>query len=320
VEWVETTGKTVAEAIEIALDELGVDEQDAEIVIVEESKSGLFGLGRSDARIRARVRPAAPRPKRPQRSRRGRDQGGRDGGRGREGQPAAAKASRSATAPGASSAGSESSVAGVDAGAGNGDAGPPRPTARRRRGGRGRRPAGAGAARAASGEREEEAMSVEQQVELVGSFVRGVVERFGYDATTEVRVEEDHVYVDVTGEDLGLLIGQRGATLDALQELARTVVQRRSEEHAVRVSVDVAGFRAKRAAALEDFVRRSASEVHETGTPEALEPMSASDRKIVHDTVNAIEGVVTTSEGVEPRRYVVIRLDTPATDEAFPED
>ena len=152
-------------------------------------------------------------------------------------------------------------------------------------------------------------MSIEDQVELVGSFVRGVVAEFNTEATTDVRVEDDHVYVDVTGDDLGLLIGQRGATLDALQELARTVVQRRSEEHAVRVSVDVAGFRAKRAAALEEFVRRVAAEVAETQTAQALEPMPASDRKIAHDAVNEIPGVVTTSEGVEPRRYVVIRPD-----------
>ena len=87
-------------------------------------------------------------------------------------------------------------------------------------------------------------MTVEEQVDLVGAFVRGVVERFGYDATTSTRVEDERLYVDVAGEDLGLLIGPRGATLDALQELARTVVQRRGDERALRVVVDVAGFRA----------------------------------------------------------------------------
>src|ERR1700677_5035547 len=70
MEWVETTGRTVQEATEHALDQLGVDESDAEVVVLEESRSGFLGLGRSDARIRARVRPAAPRQKRPPRSRR----------------------------------------------------------------------------------------------------------------------------------------------------------------------------------------------------------------------------------------------------------
>lgn len=162
-------------------------------------------------------------------------------------------------------------------------------------------------------------MTIEQQSENVREFVAGVVSRFGYDqAVTTVRVDEGEIFVDVTGEELGLLIGQRGATLDSLQELARTVIQRRSEEHAARVTVDVAGFRARRTAALEAFARRVAGEVAANGVAEALEPMSAADRKIVHDAVTGIEGVATTSEGVEPRRYVVIRPATaePAAAEA----
>lgn len=158
-------------------------------------------------------------------------------------------------------------------------------------------------------------MAIEEQAELVGSFVRGVVERFGFQADTRVRTDEEHIFVDVDGTDLGLLVGQRGATLDALQELARTVVQRRSDEHGVRVIVDVAGFRAKRAAALESFARRVAGEVLTSGVAEALEPMNAADRKIVHDTVNGIAGVGTTSEGVEPRRYVLIRPESGERDE-----
>ena len=155
-------------------------------------------------------------------------------------------------------------------------------------------------------------MSVEDQAETVRGFVAGVVDRFGYTAETTVRIEEEQIHVDVTGTELGLLIGPRGATLDALQELARTVIQRRSEEHAARVTVDVAGFRAKRAEALATFARGVASEVLATGVAEALEPMSSADRKIVHDTINALEGVVTTSEGADPRRYVVVRPATSA--------
>lgn len=150
-------------------------------------------------------------------------------------------------------------------------------------------------------------MTIEEQSETVRAFVAGVVERFGLEAATTARVEDGEILVDVTGNDLGLLIGQRGATLESLQELARTVIQRRSEEHAARVTLDVAGFRAKRTAALEQFTRRVAAEVLEQGVPQRLEPMSASDRKIVHDTVTGIEGVETSSEGLEPRRYVVIR-------------
>src|ERR1700733_13082754 len=81
MEWVETTGRTLQAAIDAALDTLGVDEQDAEVVVVEEPRAGLFGLRRGNARVRARVRPATPRPKRPQRNRRSRGsqgEGGRD--------------------------------------------------------------------------------------------------------------------------------------------------------------------------------------------------------------------------------------------------
>ncbi|MDA8291747.1 MAG: KH domain-containing protein [Actinomycetota bacterium] len=150
-------------------------------------------------------------------------------------------------------------------------------------------------------------MSVDEQAKAAGAFVRGIVDGFGLDATTEVHVTEGHIAVEVSGEDLGLLVGPRGATLDALQELTRTVVQRRGEEHGTRLVVDVAGFRARRAAALESFTRRVVDEVLASGEPEALEPMSAADRKIVHDVVNGLDGVETTSEGTEPRRYVVIR-------------
>lgn len=298
MEWVETTGRTVAEALESALDELGVDEHDAEVVIVAQARSGILGIGRSDARVRARVRPTAPRPKRPQR------------GRHRD-QSRSSRVSRDAT-PAAPVEG--------EPGAGDREVSPPPPaptgasgTPRRRRGGKAKsvdksaerpRPEG------------EEAMSLEQQAETVGAFVRGVVERFGYvDASTAVRVEEDQIVVEVEGENLGLLIGQRGRTLDALQELSRTVVQRRGDEPSARVIVDVAGFRAKRIAALEAFVRRTAEEVIATGEPQELEPMSAADRKVVHDTVNAIAGVESTSEGTDPDRHVVLRPAAAAREE-----
>jgi len=91
-----------------------------------------------------------------------------------------------------------------------------------------------------------------------------------------------------------------------VQELARTVVQRRTGGRSERILVDVAGYRAKRAAALQRFTRQVAEEVVASLSERALEPMSASDRKVVHDTVNEIEGVVTRSVGEEPRRYIVV--------------
>jgi spoIIIJ-associated protein len=293
MEWVETTGKTISEAVGAALDELGVDEHDAEIVVVEEPRSALFGLRKSDARIRARVRPASARPKRPQRARRPRSERG-------AAKPAAESPQQSAPV-----------TANSQNGAGSGER-------RSGNGNRPRRPKSGSNRESASVARngEESTVSVEEQAETVRGFVAGVVDRFGYTAETSVRIDEEQIFVDVAGNELGLLIGPRGATLDALQELARTVIQRRSEEHAARVIVDVAGFRAKRSEALAAFARNVANEVLASGVAEALEPMSSSDRKIVHDTINALPGVETTSEGADPRRYVVVR---PAANEALAE-
>jgi spoIIIJ-associated protein len=93
----------------------------------------------------------------------------------------------------------------------------------------------------------------------------------------------------------------------AVEDLTRAAVQREAGGTAARIRVDVAGYKAKRRVALAGFTRKVAEEVLETGEPRALEPMGSADRKTVHDTVNEIDGVVTTSEGEDPRRYVVIR-------------
>jgi len=157
-------------------------------------------------------------------------------------------------------------------------------------------------------------MSIETQQQLASDFVKEVVARFGIEATTSARrTEDDGIYISVDGDNLGLLVGPKGATVEALQELTRTVVQRHTDEHTSRIVVDVGGYRERRATALRQFVLDAAADVLRTGVPEALDPMSPSDRKIVHDTVNELEGLETTSEGVEPRRYVVIRSPVAAT-------
>lgn len=323
MEWVETTGRTVAEALEAALDQLGVDEQDAEVVVVEEPKSALFGLRKSEARVRARVRPTRPRPKR-QRDRR-RTRPGHEGSHGKGSAPAAERGARADSvgtvlvgSDGASaSAGADSDgSSGSSSGAGGG----------RRRRSRSKRPAGDGSRSAVladgGGERAggtkgvrrgnttsangEDPMSLEEQAQMAQAFVGGVVERLGLPAATNVAVVDEIVEVSVDGDGLGLLIGPHGATLRALQELTRTAVQRHSSEHGTRIVVDVAGYRAKRTAALVQFAQSVARQVIETGLPHSLEPMSASDRKVVHDTINEIDGVRTASEGEESARHVVI--------------
>jgi spoIIIJ-associated protein len=151
-------------------------------------------------------------------------------------------------------------------------------------------------------------VSLEEQAEMAETFARGLVERFGLTATVTAATDgDDDVTVEITGDDLGLLIGPRAATIDALQELVRTAVQRRIGGHGARIHVDVAGYRARRQEALAEFARQAAQRAIESGRDQVFEPMSPVDRKIVHDIVNEIEGVATVSEGEEPRRRVVIK-------------
>lgn len=155
----------------------------------------------------------------------------------------------------------------------------------------------------------EERLTLEEQGDAARVFVAGLLEQFGAVADVETRtLDEETVEVIATGSDLGLLVGPRGATLAAVQDLARTVVQRQSVSRTDRILVDIGGYREKRSAALRRFTQGVAEEVLASGTERALEPMSAADRKVVHDTVNEIDGVETRSEGEEPRRYIVIEL------------
>ena len=276
MEWVETTAKTIEQAVDRALDQLGVDEDDIEYEIVAEPKQGLFGRVKSEARIRARVKPLSrekPIERRPR----------------RKGGPATRR--RETT--------------GADAGRRPSTDSPSRSSKRRRRrrsGGGGRPP------ERTEGNTVENQIGVEEQADLAAEFARGLVEAFGAKASVETTVEdEDNVLVEVVGDDLGLLVGQKGATLAAVEELVRTVVQRGTAGGSARIHVDVGGYRAKRREALAAFTEKVAGEVLERGSDVALEPMAPADRKVVHDTVAEIEGVDTLSEGDEPRRRVVIR-------------
>ena len=145
--------------------------------------------------------------------------------------------------------------------------------------------------------------------EVGEEFLRGLVAAFGMKGSVARNLldDGDTIELAVEGQDVGLLIGPRGQTLSAIQELTRTVVQRRAAEGQPRIVVDVAGYRKDRREALERFTREVAAQVVATGVVRVLEPMPPADRKVVHDTVNTIDGVSTTSEGEEPRRRVVIQ-------------
>jgi spoIIIJ-associated protein len=331
VEWVVTTGRTVSEAVESALDKLGVDEQDAEIEVVQEPQKGLFGRLRAEAQVRARVRPTMPRPKVDRRDRRRGERRGRDGdrnrakarsagrsdgtegnGRGRGQRPDAAPGRGDGDRPGdAVVVTAQADVAGDD---GPGSVEGHRAASTRSRRRRGSRTAeGANAVSESTQPTQAPAAAefdIEGQRRAVESFLIDLLAAFGRsDATVTVTLTEDEaIGASVDGPELGLLVGQKGVTLQAVQELVRSMVQRRfvGQTHA-RVRLDVAGYRARRKVALERFAREVAESVKASGVAKALDPMGSADRKVVHDAVNEMEGVSTASEGEDAARRVVIR-------------
>jgi spoIIIJ-associated protein len=212
----EGRGATVEEALEAALTELGVTEQEARVEVVQEPKSGFLGVGGQEAVVRARV----------------------------------------------------------------------------------------------SGPREEVDMeALEEQADTAADFVEDLLAKMGIDASAEPNLVNDHMYVDILGDDeddMALLIGRHGATLDAIQELTRMVVGRRLDERC-RILVDVEDYRKRREDRMIERALQTARTVLETGQEQVLDPMNPYERKLVHDAVAELGGLETASRGEEPNRAVVIR-------------
>ena len=305
MEWVETTAKTIDEAKEKALDQLGVADDDAEFEILEEPKAGLFGLIRGEARVRGRIRPTEARPKvERRRGRRSDSSGGAT--------PSDTGATATATDDRGGDTGDTADASGGAATrSGNG---------RGRRGGSsGTTGDGAQRSRARRDDRNDGTDRDDRddrppvEPAAVGAaavaFMEGLVEAFGLQATVELDIDGTELDVRVEGDDLGLLIGPGGRTLLAVQDLARVAAQRKLGDHETRLRIDVAGYRERRRTALERFARTVAEQVIETSSPRSLEPMPSADRKVIHDVLVEIDGVTSHSEGDDPSRRVVV---TPA--------
>jgi len=379
VEWVEVRARTIDEAKDRALDYLGVDETQAEFEVLEEPKTGLFGRLKSEARVRARVRPAQARPKVERRDRR-RRRGREDGSPGDGGSTSGGKSGRSGQSErsgGERSSGRQSrppregqtsgadrpteSRTGSDRAARADEVGSERPNEPERTagqaaattaaraaseperspsGGKGGGPVSAASQPAAADvittdlpgpdegfqpvpeevsdrtndqtedpvDDEDGAVTIDDEIEAAEVFLRGLVDAFGLDGAIETVVNDDESReLRVTGADLGLLVGPRGGSIEAVQELPRLAARRDSVGRSeLRLRVDVGGYRERRRVALARFARTLAEEVRASGMQKVLEPMSSPDRKIVHDAITDIEGVGTLSEGEDPRRRVVI--------------
>ncbi len=321
MEWIEIAAESLDNAKELALDELGVDESDADIEVISEGKTGMFGRVKEEARIRARIRPTPVRP----RIERGR-------GRKRNNSRSYDRASNgSGDRNGSRDRGSNRRDAGAERESHNGSRNGSRnaPRGRSRNGshdnsrgdnssrGNSRRDDSRRRERAVSNEESERPdMSLEDQASLAESFVAGLAEIVDVSLVftrNEVRTDRDTRIIRIeahsqTGDDeLGVLVGPRGLTANAIDELARTVLQRSGGTiHEGRIRMDIGGFRERRESALVKFTNEMAAQVLETGEEVSFEPMMLSDRRVIHYTAADIDGVVTRSEDTEPHRYVVI--------------
>ncbi|HEY1316016.1 MAG TPA: RNA-binding cell elongation regulator Jag/EloR [Gaiella sp.] len=141
---------------------------------------------------------------------------------------------------------------------------------------------------------------------IARELLERVLATLSLDATVRVDDEGEEVKATVAGSDLGVLIGRHGQMIDSLQYLANAMAHRAVGEGRRRIVIDAAGYRARRASTLESLARRTAEQASATGRRVELEPMSAVERRIVHEVLKDDPEVSTVSEGTEPNRYVVV--------------
>lgn len=297
MEWIETTGATIDEAKDFALDRLGVAEDELEVEVLIEPSKSMFGLKKTEARLKARVRPTTPRPKTERRDRNRRDRNGNPNSHGKnektdnkgrknnQGDQAKKKSEKTEQPDKAEKPKTED-----------------KPKNQRNRQ-KDRQPAKEKA--------DVEKMDLPTQAEITEDFVGGLLSEMGLDANVVSTIDEDHLTVEAHGLNLGLAIGQQGDTVRAITELARTIIQRRSDGAASgSMIVDIGGYRARRQSFLEEFTRTQAEAVLADGGARSLEPMGSADRRIVHNTVSDIDGLETLSQGSDMNRRVVIQVAT----------
>jgi spoIIIJ-associated protein len=145
---------------------------------------------------------------------------------------------------------------------------------------------------------------LEREGDVAADYLEELLDIADLDGDLDMDVDGDRAAVSIVGADVSQLVGQRGEVLDALQELTRLAVYRETGERS-RLMLDISGYRAGQRERLVELAQRSVQEVRDSGERVALDPMSPFERKVVHDAV-AEAGLTSESEGVEPRRFVVI--------------
>ena len=265
--FIDVTGKTEDEAISKALDQLGLDRDDVSVEILERAKSGFLGLGSSPAKVRVSYGEEEELPKAVEQP--------------REPKPEKPKASEKKSekkpekkTPEKKAPKKEKPVK-VEA---------PAPV-------------------------EEMGEEVDdEKAQAIRKFLSGLLEQMDSHASVKVYLAEKGRYkVYLEGESLGALIGRRGETLDAIQQLTSYAVNRTGGR--VRVQLDAEGYREKREQSLQHLARKVAGKVVKYRRSVTLEPMNAYERHVIHTALQEIPGVTTYSTGVDPNRRVIVAYD-----------
>ena len=311
-----STGKTIDAATEAALERLGLDRDNVSVEVLETPRSGFFGIGATPAKIRVTYevpdepQPVTPAPALSSASRStGPSQYEKLQARRRqEEQEKAERAEKARAEAAAKAAAAQAAKPPVQSAPKAEPAKPPRE--RRERRPQPQRQAETPAAPLAAVVREPlppyvtpEPGSIEAKIE---EYLNGLMERMGSDARAQVvRTEEDRYHADLTGSDLGMLIGRRGETLDAIQHLTNYSLGRGENRH-LRVTVDAEHYRAKREESLVRLAEKVAAKVVRYRRNWTMEPMNAYERHVIHAALQDYDGVSTYSTGTEPNRRVVV--------------
>lgn len=342
MEWVEVEAPTLDQAITTALAELKLASRDEAVVeVLREAKSGFLGIGAQNAIVKV-----MPKPKeKSSRRRRGKSKGSSDdagssksktdrgtgsggastprgsssGSDDRRSSGPGSKESSGGSSSGSASSGSRGGRGGKsrdggsessgksDGGSGGGRSGGRNDGSRNERGSSERSGRGKDQSKSEKDTRPEEA-SIEEQATVASDFLKGLLGAFGLEGDVTTRIEDDTLYIDVTGDQTEALVGPKGAVMQAVHEVTRTVVQRKTFG-APRMRLDIAGYGERRREALTIYARKLADRVKADDAEVMLEPMNAADRKVVHDAVTDVEGVRSFSEGEDPHRAVVLAPD-----------
>ena len=292
------TGKTIEIAIDSALQQLGLDRDSVSVQVLAQAKSGFLGFGASPAKIQVTYEAPDPVPEAPKVALSSASRSKPKTSPVPEKKPEAPKAEKKAEV-------SEAPRTEKPAEA-------PRAERRNDRPVRTEKPR---QPRESAEPREPKAPvvpkvytpaepgSVEEKIE---TFLRGLLDNMGSQAVPHAMKGEENTYqVELTGENLGFLIGRRGETLDAIQHLCNYAVNRKVEGH-IRINVDAEQYREKREESLCRYARKKAQQVLKARRRTTLEPMNAYERHVIHATLQDMDNITTYSTGTEPNRRVVI--------------